>query len=67
MREEYLTYVKEYVNRLEPYMKELEDVGKWKRKERAGVEKYSFNKQGLVHVFQVVESGYKPFISTVLS
>jgi ubiquinone/menaquinone biosynthesis C-methylase UbiE len=31
MREEYLTYVKEYVNKLEPYMKDLEDKGFWKQ------------------------------------
>lgn len=31
MREEYLTYVREYVNRLEPYMDTLQEQGLWKR------------------------------------
>lgn len=31
MREEYLTYVKEYVNRLEPYMDQLEKQGLWRK------------------------------------
>lgn len=31
MREEYLTYVKDYVDKLEPYMKDLEDKGFWKQ------------------------------------
>ena len=67
MREEYLTYVKEYMNRLEPYMAELEVVGKWKRLERACVDNFAFEKQGLVHVFQVQEAGYTPFSAKSLS
>ena len=66
MREEYLTYVKEYTDRLEPYMAELEAAGRWKRLERANVENYSFNKQGLVHVFQVKATGFITFSSKVL-
>ena len=31
MREEYLTYVKEYVDKLEPYMEALQDKGFWKQ------------------------------------
>ena len=31
MREEYLSYVEEYVGKLEPYMKEQEEKGAWKK------------------------------------
>ena len=31
MREEYLSYVKDYVNKLEPYMSSLADKGAWRQ------------------------------------
>ena len=57
MREEYLTYVKEYVDRLEPMMESFETRGLWKREERTVVPKYSFGKNGVVFVFRVLVSG----------
>ncbi|OXA44641.1 Williams-Beuren syndrome chromosomal region 27 protein [Folsomia candida] len=45
MREEYLSYVTEYVGKLEPYMENLLD--------RAIVENYSFGKSGVVFKYQV--------------
>ena len=54
MREEYLQTVEEYKDKLEPYMDLLEKNGKWKRILRDVVANYSFNKNGLVHLFRVV-------------
>lgn len=52
MRKEYLTYVAEYVDRLEPLFKLLENEGIWSRLADFNVENYSFNKTGRVFVFQ---------------
>ena len=52
MREEYLSYVKEYLDRLEPLMDKLVAEGVWTRKLRFQVPNYSFNKTGLVFIFQ---------------
>jgi len=54
MREEYLTYVKEYVERLEPYMNELEATGFWKQIGRNIVPEYSFKKNGVVFSYEVL-------------
>jgi len=53
MREEYLKDVTEYAGRLEPYMEELEAKGLWKRFSRTVVPKYSFNKNGVVFMYNV--------------
>lgn len=42
MREEYLTYVREYVNRLEPYMNTLQEQGLWKRVKFKSTAQYFF-------------------------
>jgi hypothetical protein len=52
MREEYLSYVTEYVNRLEPKMEQLEVENVWKKVSKSVVENYSFKKNGLVYVFE---------------
>lgn len=54
MREEYLTYVEEYKDRLEPLMQELADEGKWERVSRTVVPHYSFGKNGIVFMFKVL-------------
>ena len=59
MREEYLTYVKEYVSRLENFMEELETLSKWRRLERVIVDDYfAGTKKGIIFVYEVLESGY---------
>jgi len=55
MREEYLSYVKDYVNKLEPYMDELAAKGLWKQLGRDVVENYSFNKNGVVFTYQILD------------
>jgi ubiquinone/menaquinone biosynthesis C-methylase UbiE len=52
MREEYLSYVEEYKDRLEPLMNELEKNGIWSLKLRLQVPNFSFNKTALIFVFQ---------------
>ncbi|XP_067656623.1 methyltransferase-like protein 27 [Haliotis asinina] len=49
MREEYLTSVKEYHNRLEPLMKKLEEDGTLKQLSRVVVPRYSFDNNGVVY------------------
>ncbi|XP_046580285.1 methyltransferase-like protein 27 [Haliotis rubra] len=49
MREEYLTSVKEYRDRLEPLMKKLEEDGKLKQLSRDVVSRYSFDNNGVVY------------------
>lgn len=66
MRQEYLEYVKEYKDRLVPYMKELEDSGKWRCLEQTVVPNYSFGKDGVVFVCRVLESGFSPMTSEVI-
>jgi len=53
MREEYLSYVKEYVDTLEPLMEELEGKGYWKKLSRTIVPEYSFNKNGVIYAYKV--------------
>ncbi|XP_059139129.1 methyltransferase-like protein 27 [Physella acuta] len=53
MREEFLTTVAEYKDRLEPHMKNLEQEGKWEPASRTVVPKYYFNYDGIVYVFKV--------------
>jgi len=48
MRKEYLSYVAEYTDKLEPYIKRMEEEGCWDLVERKVVPNYSFNKEGLV-------------------
>ncbi|XP_071448302.1 methyltransferase-like protein 27 isoform X2 [Hetaerina americana] len=54
MREEYLSYVNEYVDKLEPHLKELEALKKCKKVSRTVVPNYSFNKNGIVFVYQAL-------------
>jgi len=58
MREEYLEYVEEYAQKLEPYMKELQSQGFWKQVSRKTVPEYSFNKNGVVYVYEVLRPEY---------
>ncbi|XP_005092039.2 uncharacterized protein LOC101863490 [Aplysia californica] len=53
MREQYLSSVAEYKDRLEPHMKELTQKGKWEPVSRTVVPRYSFNNNGVVFVFKV--------------
>ena len=63
MREEYLSYVAEYVDRLEPFMQQLVEQGAWTREERTVVPKYSFGKNGVVFVYRVNQLGVPPISS----
>ena len=66
MRREYLDYVTEYRDRLEPYMAELEQHNQWCRLERTIVPRYSFNKDGVLFVYRVIPAGFIPMQSSVL-
>ena len=66
MREEYLSYVAEYVGRLEPFMKQLAQTDWWTLEERTVVPKYSFNKNGVIFVYRVNRSGAPPVDSLEL-
>ena len=57
MRQEYLSYVAEYINQLEPMMERHEQQGLWKQEERTVVASYSFNKNGIVFVYRVLVQG----------
>ncbi|KAI0228373.1 hypothetical protein LSAT2_021147 [Lamellibrachia satsuma] len=63
MREEYLSYVAEYVDRLEPFMQQLVEQGAWTQEERTVVPKYSFGKNGVVFVYRVYRPGAPPISS----
>lgn len=52
MRKEYLSYVKEYENKLEPLISKMVDEGVWSQLARFEVENYSFDKTGLIYVFK---------------
>ncbi|RNA26952.1 Williams-Beuren syndrome chromosomal region 27 -like isoform X2 [Brachionus plicatilis] len=52
MRKEYLSYVKEYENKLEPLMNGMVDEGVWSKHACFEVENYSFDKTGLIYVFK---------------
>jgi len=54
MREEYLSYVQEYVGKLEPYMEALQEKGFWKQVSRNIVPSYSFNKTGVVFNYEIL-------------
>ena len=54
MREEYLSYVEEYKDRLEPLMNKFVDDGILERLERIRVPHYSFLKTGLVFIFRKI-------------
>lgn len=53
MRREYLNYVNDYVDRLEPLMEHMEKVeNKWALITKFDVDNYSFNKTGRIYVFR---------------
>jgi hypothetical protein len=54
MRAEYLTTVDEYRNRLEPLMRKMCDQPEraWTQVARIEVPNYSFDKTGVVYIFQ---------------
>ena len=52
LREEYLDYVKDYKDKLEPEMESMVTDATWKRLERSVVPNYSFNKNGVLYVFE---------------
>lgn len=54
MRREYLSYVEEYKDRLEPLMNTLEENGSWEKVVRKIVPSYSFQKEGVVYVYRVL-------------
>jgi len=58
MREEYLSYVSEYVDKLEPYMQELEKKGYWKQLSREILPEYSFNKNGVIYTYEVTSDEF---------
>merc|ERR1711879_461153 len=53
MREQYLSIVPEYIDRLEPHMEKLSQEKKWTRIERSPIPVYSWNNPGLLFVFKV--------------
>ena len=52
MRKEYLDYVKEYKDRLEPLMQQFINLKYWKLEEATPVDNYSFGKPGRLYVFK---------------
>lgn len=52
MRQEYMVCVQEYASKLEALMYKLEASGVWTRRLVQTVSNYSFNKDGLVFVFE---------------
>ncbi|KAI0239619.1 hypothetical protein LSAT2_009667 [Lamellibrachia satsuma] len=63
-REEYVDEVAEYVDRLEPFMKQLVEQGAWTRKERKVVPNHVYGRNGVVFVFRVKQSGAPSVTST---
>ncbi len=61
MREEYLQYVREYSNRLQPFMDSLQQMSYWKLEKLRQVEDYSFKKDGLVFVFRILSQGFPSY------
>ena len=65
MREEFLTDVSDYADRLEPFMHQLAEQGAWTREERTVVPNYwcpstaatALDKPGVVFVYRVNQSG----------
>ena len=62
-REEYVDEVAEYVDRLEPFMKQLVEQGAWTRKERKVVLNHVYGRNGVVFVFRVKQSG-APYVTS---
>ncbi|XP_050739141.1 methyltransferase-like protein 27 [Eriocheir sinensis] len=56
MRHEYLETVAAYKEKLEPYMDQLEEDGKWRKVERRVVPNYYFGKEGVVYVYRVTKA-----------
>ncbi|XP_050704256.1 methyltransferase-like protein 27 [Eriocheir sinensis] len=56
MRLEFLEIVSAYKDKLEPYMDELEEDGKWRKVERRVVPNYFFDKEGVVYVYCVTKN-----------
>jgi hypothetical protein len=56
MRKEYLSYVGEYVGKLEPFFEKLQQEKKIEMVERKEVASYSFNKQGILFKMRVLKS-----------
>lgn len=52
MRKEYLNYVKDYEDKLEPLMKKMVDEGVWTQRAYFEVDNYSFDKAGIIYVFR---------------
>ncbi|KAK6183208.1 hypothetical protein SNE40_010733 [Patella caerulea] len=53
MREEYLNYVEEYQNKLEPLMEELEKAGIWEKIDRTVYENHFVGKTGVLFLYRV--------------
>ncbi|XP_050708786.1 uncharacterized protein LOC126993667 isoform X2 [Eriocheir sinensis] len=54
MRLEFLESVAAYRDKLEPYMDQLEEEGKWRKTERRVVANYFFDKEGIVYTYRVI-------------
>ncbi|XP_055957022.1 uncharacterized protein LOC130012914 [Patella vulgata] len=57
MREEYLNYVEEYQNKLEPMMEELEKEGVWEKIDRSIYENHFVGKTGVLFLYRVKDKG----------
>ncbi|XP_052794078.1 uncharacterized protein LOC128227502 isoform X2 [Mya arenaria] len=53
MRKEYLKYVDEYTERLEPFIEKMEHENRWELLERREVSNYSFNRDGVLFKMKV--------------
>ena len=54
MRQEYLTNVADYKDRIDPMMEQYEQENLWRKMERTVVPDYSFGKPGVVFVYKVL-------------
>ena len=66
MNNTYLWHVEEYKDRLEPFMHELQQLGKWSRVEKVIEPNHFCDKDGAVFVYRVDEKGCSEFHSKVL-
>ncbi len=66
MRMEFLSIVEEYCDRLEPFMMELEQQGKWQLESKRKVPNWYLAQPGVVFIFRVLKPGYKQFVSKIL-
>lgn len=64
MRREYLKYVTEYTDKLEPLMNKLEQENKWDFIERREVTNYSFDRDGILFKFRVKKGLFDEKIET---